>query len=59
MECLPNAIPGEIPVDISDVDIGDVVHVREIAIPEDVVLVTSPDDPIVTVIVPVEEEEEE
>lgn len=58
VECLPNAIPGEIPVDISDVDIGDVVHVREIAIPEDVVLVTSPDDPIVTVIVPVEEEEE-
>jgi len=58
VECLPNAIPGEIRVDISDVDIGDVVHVREITIPGGVTLITSPDDPIVTVIVPVEEEEE-
>ncbi|MBT3352050.1 MAG: 50S ribosomal protein L25 [Nitrospinaceae bacterium] len=58
IECLPNAIPSEIMVDISAVEIGDVIHVRDLTLPGDVGLITEADDPIFTVITPVEEEEE-
>lgn len=58
VECLPNAIPSEILVEISGVEIGDVIHVRDLTLPGAVELVTDVDDPIVTVITPVEEEEE-
>ncbi len=56
--CLPNAIPEHIEVDISEMEIGDVLHVRDLQIPESVELVTDPDDPVLTVVAPVEEEEE-
>ncbi len=58
VECLPNAIPEEVLIDVSELEVGDVIHVRDITLPADVDLSTDPDDPIVTVIVPVEEEEE-
>ncbi len=57
VECLPDAIPSEIEVDITEVDVNDVIHVRDIRLPGDVELVTDPEDPVVTVITPVEEEE--
>ena len=56
--CLPNAIPEHVEVDISEVEIGDVLHVRDLQIPEGVELVADPDDPVLTIVVPVEEEEE-
>ena len=59
IECLPNAIPEQVEVDISGMDIGDVIHVRDLQLPEDVELVADPDEPVVTVMAPVEEEEEE
>ena len=59
ISCLPNAIPEHVEVDISEVEIGDVIHVRDLHLPEGVELVADPDDPVFTVIVPVEEEEEE
>lgn len=59
ISCLPNAIPEQIEVDISEVEIGDVIHVRDLQIPEGVELVADLDDPVFTIIVPVEEEEEE
>lgn len=58
ISCLPNAIPEQIEVDISEVDIGDVIHVRDLQLPEGVELVADPDDPVLTVMAPVEEEEE-
>ena len=58
ISCLPNAIPEHIEVDISEVEIGDVIHVRDLQLPEGVELVADLDDPVMTVIVPVEEEEE-
>ncbi len=57
VECLPDAIPSEIEVDITEVDTNDVIHVRDLGLPGDVDLVTELEDPVVTVIVPVEEEE--
>ena len=59
ISCLPNAIPEQIEVDISEVEIGDVIHVRDLQLPEGVELVADLDDPVFTIIVPVEEEEEE
>ncbi len=57
--CLPNAIPEQVEVDVSEMEIGDVFHVRELGLPEGVDLVADPDEPVLTVMAPVEEEEEE
>lgn len=56
--CLPNAIPEEVEVDISGVQMGDVVHVSDLALPEGVELETDAEEPVLTVTAPVEEEAE-
>lgn len=33
VECLPNQIPEEIAIDVSELDIGDSIHVRDISLP--------------------------
>jgi len=57
LECLPLAIPREILVDVSALDVGDSIHVREIALPEGVVLRSDPDLSVVSVVAPTKEEE--
>ncbi len=37
VECLPSQIPDTIEVDVSSLDIGDVLHLEDISLPEDVV----------------------
>ena len=56
VECLPIAIPAAIAVDVSGVNLNGVVHVRDIALPEGVDLMTDPEEPILTVAAPQEEE---
>jgi large subunit ribosomal protein L25 len=55
--CLPTAIPKSIEVDISDLAIGDSIHVREIALPGDVELPEEIDFTVITVLAPKVEEE--
>jgi len=55
--CLPTAIPKSIVVDISDLEIGDAIHVREIALPDDVELPEETDFTVITVLAPKVEEE--
>ena len=55
--CLPTAIPESIEVDISDLTIGDSIHVREITLPGDVELPEDIDFTIITVLAPKVEEE--
>lgn len=55
--CLPTAIPESIVVDISDLAIGDAIHVREIALPDDVELPEETDFTVITVVAPKIEEE--
>ena len=55
--CLPTAIPEAIEVDISDLTIGDSVHVQEIALPGDVELTEETDFTVITVLAPKVEEE--
>ena len=59
VSCLPGAIMDKIEVDVSDLDIGDVVHVRDLTPPEGVRYLDSPDEPIVTILAPQKEEEPE
>ncbi len=55
--CLPTAIPEAIEVDISGLNIGDSIHVEEIALPGDVELPEDIDFTVVTVLAPKVEEE--
>ncbi len=59
IECLPRAIPGEIAVDVSALDIGDTVHVRDLALPEGVILHSDAELAVVSVVMPAKEEEPE
>jgi len=60
--CLPSEIPSEFTVDITDMHLGDVVHVRDI-VQESFEMISESDSVIVHIIAPkivqVEEEEEE
>jgi large subunit ribosomal protein L25 len=50
--CLPNAIPDEIEVDVSGMELGDSLHVEQIAIPDGAELMTEGALTIATVLVP-------
>jgi large subunit ribosomal protein L25 len=52
LECLPRSIPEAIEVDVSALEVGDVVHVRELALPEGVTLVTDGDLGVVHIALP-------
>ena len=52
LECLPRAIPEAIEVDVTALEVGDVLHVRDLALPEGVTLVTDADLGVVHVALP-------
>ena len=55
--CLPTAIPESIEVDITDLTIGDSIHISEITLPSEVELPEDIDFTVVTVLAPKVEEE--
>lgn len=57
LECLPRAIPEEIRVDVTHLELGDSVHVRDLVLPEGVELLTDPDLSVASVVAPRVEEE--
>lgn len=60
--CLPSQIPDTIEVDISELDVGDSLHVKAIPLPEGVEIVSESDFTVMTVVSPameIEEPEEE
>ena len=57
LDCLPRAIPDDVVVDVSALDVGDTVHVSDIALPEGVELHPPADLSVVSVVAPVAEEE--
>jgi large subunit ribosomal protein L25 len=57
IECLPKDLPDVISVDVSHLNIGDAIHVREIALPEGVKTRISPDLTVFSVVAPTVEEE--
>jgi large subunit ribosomal protein L25 len=52
VECLPNAIPEELAVDVSALEIGDSIHVRDLVVPDGVEILNDPDVSIVSVVAP-------
>ena len=57
MLCLPRAIPEELPIEVGELQVGDSIHVRDIALPQGVELVSDPDLSVVSVVLPAKEEE--
>jgi len=57
VSCLPMAVPEEITVDISGLQVGDSIHISEVALPEGVTTDVSLDYTVVTVVAPRAEEE--
>ena len=56
-ECLPQSIPEEVRVDVSALEIGDSLHVRDLTLPEGATLVSDPELAVVLVAAPAVEEE--
>lgn len=58
IECLPHQIPEYLEADISGLEIGDVLTVKGLKVPEGVEVLTPADDPVVSVLAPTVEAEE-
>ncbi len=58
IECLPRAIPDQILVDVSGLEIGMSLHVRDLLLPADVKLMSDPDLSVISVVTPAALEEE-
>lgn len=56
VECLPIAIPEEIKLDVSALKMGDAVHVKDLPVPEGVVILADPEAVVLSVIEPMKEE---
>ena len=56
VECLPTDIPKELEVDVSNMKIGDSVHVKELKVPPAVKVLNEPEAIVVSVVPPVKEE---
>jgi len=59
VECLPLAVPESIEIDISDLDIGDSIHVGQLRLEGEIEILEEDDYTVVTVLSPKMEEEPE
>jgi large subunit ribosomal protein L25 len=57
IECLPRAIPDSIEVDVSALDVGDSIHVRDLTLPEGAKVISDADLAVASVVLPKAEEE--
>ena len=57
IECLPRDLPDRVTVDVSELNIGDAIHVREIKLPPGVTTRVQPDLNAFSVLAPTVEEE--
>jgi large subunit ribosomal protein L25 len=57
IECLPTNIPAHLPVDVTELAIGDAIRVAELRVPEGVTIVDNPEKVVVHVTHPMREEE--
>jgi len=59
VKCLPSDIPPHFEIDVLELQIGDSIHVSYLEIPENVQILANPNAPIVTILAPTVEKEEE
>jgi large subunit ribosomal protein L25 len=56
IECLPADIPKEIEVDVSQLNIGDSIHVKDLTVPSNIRILNDPDSIVLSVVAPLKEE---
>ncbi len=56
IECLPRAIPSAIEVDVTALDVGESIHVRDLVVPAGVTILSDRDLSVVSVVLPAAEE---
>jgi len=56
--CLPMNIPKNLEVDVTELKIGDAIHVKDIVLPQGIVTEHDPDDIVISVVPPMKEEAE-
>ena len=59
IECLPSNIPDKIYIDISNLDVGDVLHVKDVKVPEGIKVINDPEETVLTIVAEAEERAEE
>ncbi len=59
IHCLPADLPDSIEVDVSALEIGDTIHVRDIELADGIEILTEPEISIFTIAAPITEEEAE
>jgi large subunit ribosomal protein L25 len=52
VECFPQDVPDQIEVDITDIELGGMLHVSDLTAPEGVLIVTSMEDAVLSIITP-------
>ncbi len=52
VECLPGAIPGQLPVEVSQLDLGDAIHVRDLTVGAGIRVIEDPARAVVSVLAP-------
>lgn len=52
VECFPQDVPDQIEFDITEVELGDMVHVRDLTAPPKVTILTNLDDAVLSIITP-------
>ena len=57
IECLPGNIPAHIPIDVTELAIGDAIRVAELKVPDGIAIVDNPEKVVVHVTHPTREEE--
>lgn len=55
IECLPSRIPSSFDIDVTPLNVGNSLHLRDIALPEGVKLIGDPETTIVSIVAPTEE----
>lgn len=59
IKCLPDKIPGHLEADISKLEIGQYIHVKDIQVGEGIEVLTAPDEVILNIVAPAVEKEPE
>ncbi|MEO5721150.1 MAG: 50S ribosomal protein L25 [Chthoniobacterales bacterium] len=57
IECMPRDLPDVITIDVSELNVGDAIHVKEIKLPDGVTTRVSPDLTVISILAPTVEEE--
>ena len=52
VECLPGDVPERLEADITELHIGDMLHVRDVRVPDGVTFLSDPETPVISIITP-------